>query len=331
MMWKIPLWLAGLVVAAALAGPAHAEPLLGLQKTVRAAEAEAGAHDKLIARAKADTLKAIAALGAKGNTAAVTALLAAAQQREQAAVIGALQSTAALRRARQALTEAVTDAVEQGEAIERAAARAGHGDVAPSVSDLLACDGPDCVPVSAREHAALVFMGAVPAGFDFAKWPPETPAVTALAYQPEAPPFAGLRAAARSATAHAGATQKNVAAAQTHLQTRGDREAAEAYARARSEAETAQAARAAADERLAQAARRYADAGRALKRAALLAGDGYALKADGRRVCRAADCLTGEGLEAAAFLVLGAAEDNRSPKGLDAFITRTPAGSFVFR
>jgi hypothetical protein len=331
MIRKIPLRLAGLIVAAALASPAHAEPLIGLQKALRAAEAEASAHDKLIDRAKADTLKAVAALGAKGNTAAVTALLAAAQQREQAAEIGALQSTAALRRARQALTEAVTDAIEQGEAIERAAARAGHGDVAPSVSDLLACDGPDCVPVSAREHAALVLMGAVPPGFDFTKWLPETPGITALAYDPEAPPFATLRQAAARAAEHAQAAQKNVAAAQGDLQTRGDGKAAESYTRARTEAEAAQAERLAADERLVQAARRYADAGRALKRAALLAGDGYALKPDGRRACRAASCLSAESMEAAAFLVLGAAEDSRLPKHLAPFIAPSAARGFVFR
>jgi hypothetical protein len=318
-------WLLALVLTA---GAAQAEPLIDLQRAVTKAEAAADARAQALNRAKRDVLGALAI---KGNAAGNTIALAAAEQREQAASIGALQSITALRRARQALTEAVTDAVEQGEAIERAAARAAHGDVAPSVSDLLACDGPDCVAIPVREHTALVLMGAVGASFDPTKWSPPEHAITALPYLPAALPLRTLRTAADDARRTAQAAQAVMIQSRTDVQS-GVPDTMTTYARARVAADAAQATRAAAEATLEQTLRGYADAGRALKRAALLAGDGYSLQRGGRRVCAGDDCIAAQGLEAAAFLVLGAAADmNEGRRTLKDFVIPAADGGFVFR
>jgi len=323
-----------LVLALGLAGPARAQTLIDLQRAVRAAQSTADAQAKAGARARAETLKAVDALGAKGNPAAMATVLSMAEQREQDAAIAALQGTAALRRARQALNEAVTDLAEQGAAIERAAARAEQGEVAPSVSDLLVCAGPDCVGVSAREHTAMILMGAVTPEFDHAKWPPPeaVSAITTLTYHPDAPPLAGLRREAAEAAARAQAAQRAVSETRAALQSDANPAAAGRYTAARTAAEAARLELIAADQRLAQTVRRFADAGRALKRAALLAGVGYALKSGGTRACRLEDCMAAEGLEAAAFLVIGAAEDPKGgQKRLGAFVAPAPDGRLVFR
>ena len=318
----------------ALATAARAETILDLQKAVQSAQAAVDQQAKAADHAKDETLKAVGALGAKGNTAAMATMLAMAEQREQAAAIAALQSTAALRKARQALSEALLDITEQGSASERAAARAEHGEVAPSVSDLLVCDGPDCVAVSAREHAAMVLMGAVTPVFDHAKWPPAdaASAITVLAYRPEAPPLATLKREVTAATERAQTTRSAVNAARGALQSSADRATAERYVQARTAADAAQLEHSAAEDRLTKAVRRYADAARALKRASLLAGDGYTLKTGAAKACRMTECIAAEGLEAAAFLVIGAAEDAKgSQKRLVAFVAAEPDGRMVFR
>jgi hypothetical protein len=105
-----------------------------------------------------------------------------------------------------------------------------------------------------------------------------------------------------------------------------------AFATAQTEADSARAAQAIADENLRLALRFFADSGRALKRAALLAGDGYALARGAKRACAGKTCVSAEGLEAAAFLVLGAAEDlGDGLKSCAPFVVKTADGEFVFR
>ena len=330
----------GILVGALVFTPAKAaEPLLGLQRAVAEAQKRSDVLGKERARLHKDTLKAMALTARAGADASrrvgALAALAVAEQREATAAIGGLQATAAYRRARQALNEAVTDSVEQGEAIERAAARAVRGEVVPSVSDLLVCDGPDCLPVTAREHAAMVLMGAVGPTFDSTNWPgKDAPSpITVLAYTPERPPLAELRRAADEAAHQAEAA--GVEAGRLREELRGDptqRAIAENYAGARVKADAATAERDAAEARLQRALRNYADAGRALQRAALLAGDGYVLKSGGRQACNDLACVAAEGLEAAAFLVLGAAENmGDGLKSFERFLAAVPGGSLVFR
>lgn len=310
-----------------LSAAARATPMTDLQRAVREAETRAEAltrtHDRL-------HQATISALNRRDMAA-----FAAAEKREAETAIGTLQSTAAVRRARQELAEVVNDAVEQGQALERAAGRAAANEVAPSVRDLLACDGPDCAPVSAREHAALILMGAVGPAFDAAQWPPdkESSPITVLAYTPDALPLVILRRVAAEAARRAQTAAMQADAARAQLQANAtDPAAVTTYAKARAEADTAQAERLSAGTRLRQALDGFADAGRALKRAGLLAGDGYALKADGRKVCNPTGCRAAEGLEAAAFLVLGAAEDmNGGLKWFSSFVTTAADGRPVFR
>ncbi len=332
-MKSIHLLLGTLLLVAFLAGTAQAEPIITLQRAVTAAEKVATDQEGMRQKAHDETLAAVQRL-AKGDTAAARIALAAAETREQAAAIGTLQSSAALRRARQALSEAVTAAIEQGDAVERAAQRAAHGEVAPGVRDLLACDKADCVKVPLREHAAMVLMGAVPLDFDAKNWPPDetAPAVTVLSSHPSAPRIATLRAAASEAAETASKTQARAEAAYRAMATGRTSEALSAFGAAQGEADSARAAQAAADENLRLAERTFADAGRALKRAALLAGDGYALARGGKKACAGKACVSAEGMEAAAFLVLGAAEDlNDGLKSLAAYVVRNENGEFVFR
>ncbi len=327
-VWSLSLLFIGLIMASAAA---HATPMLDLQRAVVEAQARADAIAKERDRLHQDTLKALS----RHDTAAFTS----AEKREAGAVIGDLQSTAALRRAHQALADAVNDAAEQGEALERAASRAAAGEVAPSVRDHLSCEGPDCTPISPSEHAALIMMGAVGPTFEPAKWPPEgePPPITALAYTPNALLLAALRRAVEESTQRAQTANARAEAARTELQNQITDAAtsasdADAYAKARIEADTAQTEKAVARARLQHAIDAFAADGRALKRAALLAGDGYALKAGGNKICNRSACTATEGLEAAAFFVIGAAEDmNDGQKRFGSFVTRTIDGQFVFR
>ena len=258
----------------------------------------------------------------------------AMENREAQLAIANLQSLAAVRRARQTLTEAVNDYVEQGEALEHAATRAAAGEVVPSVRDLLVCDGADCTPVSDDEHAALILIGAVGPTFDPAQWPPEdAPSpVTVRAYTPRALPLATLHHDTTDAAdrAQAAAVRADAAKAEMNREP-GNTGFAENYARALADADAAQAAWAAAETKTQHALHEFANEGRALKRAALLAVDGYALKAGGGKVCNPSTCIAAEGLEAAAFLVIGAAEDiNGGLKSFGSFVAAAD-GRVVFR
>jgi hypothetical protein len=322
------VYLAGLYGGILVAAPAARaqstlESIMAQQQAVQLAETRAKALETERDRLHRETLKALNRHDA--------ATFSADEKREADNTIGTLQTTAALRSARQALAEAVNDAAEQGEALEHAAARAASGEVAPSVVDLLSCDGPDCMPISAREHAAMVMMGAVGPTFDPAKWDAAASPVTVLAYDPNALPLAALRRAAKDAADQAQRAVLQAAAAQATLRTTSTAAAMDAYAQALAATDVAESAKRAADQRLQDALRAFADDGRALKRAALLAGDGYALASDGRKVCRGAMCLPAEGREAAAFLVIGAAQDvNGGVKRFGAFVTRTADGRVVF-
>lgn len=330
----------GILAGAAIITPATAaEPLIGLQRAVVEAQKRGDVLGKERLRLHQDTLKALAVLARAGadasRRAGALAAFAVAEQREASAAIGGLQATAAYRRARQALTEAVNDAVEQGEAVERAAARAGRGEVAPSVSDLLICDGPDCVLVTAREHTALVLMGAVGPSFDPTRWPPKDapPPITVLAYAPGRAPLAELRRAADEAAQQAEGAGAEAGRLREELRADPSQGAiAENYAGARAKADAAVAERNGAEARLQRALRNYGDAGRGLQRAALLAGDGYVLKSGRRQACNAVTCIAAEGLEAAAFIVLGAAENmSDSLKRFQSLLAPGPSGGLVFR
>lgn len=311
-----------LIAATTVSTPAWAEPLIDLQRAVAAAEKraeeQAAVHDRL----HQDTLTALS----RGAAAAFII----AEQREEAAMVGDLQSVSALRRNRQGLTEAVNGLIEQADAIEHAAARAARGEVAPSASDLLACDGPDCVTVSPREHGALVLVGAVAPSFDRALWPPADTLLQITVLRSDGDPaLATMRTAAEKAglAAHDAATK-----AESLRALATDPAAMKIYAEALVAADAARAAQNAAGERLQKQVRLMADTGRALKRAALLAGDGYTLQRGGHKACSGDICVSAEGLEAAAFVVIGAAEDmSDGTKGLGAYVVKSADNAFVFR
>jgi hypothetical protein len=317
-------------------------PLTDIQREVFAAQQRVDAEEQaraqlhreiqeksarvMATRAAADNAAPPAAAKKSAALAQAVAAYSDALKQEDAMVVGALQANAALRRSRQTLMEAVSDYVEQGDALERAAARAARGEVAPSVSDLLACDGPDCAPVSVREHAALALMGAVGPGFDMASWPPEGAAspITVLARNTAtAPLIADLRRVAQDAGESA--QSASAAAARARQSLAGP--APQDYGRLLAAADVAARARDAAEDRLQHAVDSVANMGRALKRAARLAGDGYALKANGRAAC-AVDCIPAQGLEAAAFVVMGAIQNDRNGrlKDLETFLIRTEYG-----
>lgn len=308
----------GLLNAAA---PAAAEPLLPLQRAVSAAEKTAAAREAERAQFNRDTQGALK----RGAEA-----LAAVEAREQAVMIGELQAATVLRRTRQLLAEAVQRIVAEADALERAAALAARGEIAPSATDRLVCEQSDCAPVPEQQHASMVQMGAVPSSFDASVWPPETATpVTLLALTP-ATSLASLRAAAETAAqkAHDAA----VIAEDTRRRLEDNAPSRIAYGRALEVAATARAAQEAADAALSTALNGYSAAARAARRAALMAGEGYTLARGGRKACAEDKCMTTEGLEAAAFLVIGAAEDmNDGLKNLAAFVARLPDGAYVFR
>lgn len=332
-----------LLVSSAVA----AAPMVELQRAVRKAEMRAEALGTDSERQHRETLEALnqlaqaqkgsgSAAGARRDRA--LAAFTAAEKREAAATIGNLQNTAALRQARQVMAEAVNAAVEQGDALERAANRALNGELAPSVSDALACDGPDCVPITLLEHAALILIGAVGPAFDPAQWPPANlpMSMTVIAYTPDALPLITLRhqaeeAVRRAQVATARADTSRAALEHALSQPTIDPTPLETYGLARASADASQAERAAVEAHILETLFGYAAAGRALKRAALLAGDGYALKAGGDKACNPVACVSAEGLEAAAFVVIGAAEDiQRAAKSLSSFVTGTADGRMVF-
>jgi len=297
-----------LIIGSAASAETPFEPIIDLQRVLAATEKEADVRAREQDRLRADVRKAL-------DQKAMAALVIA-EQREQAALFTTVQSTAAVRRARQALTEAVQRFADQGEALEDAAARAARGELVPSVSDLITCDGPACEPVSERVHTAMALIGAVGPSFDPAKWQPEE---TSALLAKDAPSLAQLRAAADKAAAAAQDTSKEMHELRESLS--GDDTSMSAYARARTAADTARAASEAAQAQLDRTLRHYGDIGRALKRAALLAGDGYVLKPSRKQICHmdppGDQCQPTDGLEAAAFLVIGATDDMKG--GLKTF------------
>ncbi len=329
-----------------LSSPARAESVLDLTRTLGTAQKRADTLTKDQERLHEATLTALKRLedaektpgNISGNTSArdrAAAAFAIADSRENAAVIGILQSQAALRRARQALNEALAGYVEQGKALENAALRAARGEVAPSVSDHIACDGPDCAAIAPAEHAALVLMGALGSSFDAAKWPPagEAVPITVLTTTPPSASLAGLRRASDDAEARAReASLKAEAAHQAVQRNTTDSAAVAAYAQTRTAADTAAHDKAAAAAVLEEAFHRFAAAGRALQRAALLAGERYSLRAHHpSQICNEAGCQPAAGVEAAAFAVLGAAEDRADAlKQWPALIMETSGGTVVF-
>jgi colicin import membrane protein len=303
------------------AAPVAAEPLLPLQRAVAAAEKTAGTRDAEHAKIRRETRAALSR-----NAAAHTA----AEAREQAAAIGELQAGTALRRARQRLTEAVQAIVAEAEALEQAAALAARGEIAPSATDRLVCEGADCARVPEQQHAAMVQMGAVPSSFDATAWPPETAQPLALLALTPATPLASLRAAADAAAMKTQEAARTAEDMRTRLEDNAPSRVA--YARALEATDLARAAEDAATSALRQALDTYAAVARAARRAALMAGDGYILARGGRKACAGDTCVTTEGLEAAAFLVIGAADEaNDELKSLAPYVAKTADGAYVFR
>ena len=243
--WAAFSFLVGVMGASA---PMAGEPLIGLQRAAQKAQTQAEIRRVEREELQKDSLQALGRLIQAPASARpkAKAALEAAEKREAHAVIGELQSTAALRRSRQALAEAINNFVEQGEVIERAAARAARGEYVPSATDLVACDGPDCTRLSAGEHAALVLMGAVGAEFDAGQWPPggDDAPITVLAHALEAPPLAKLRRVVEESQGLTDVAGRALEAARSAMSETGARpEAAQGYARARAAAEAAAARR----------------------------------------------------------------------------------------
>jgi hypothetical protein len=330
MRWFFLPLLLGVVAAAV----ARADDLTALQETVASSAQHADDMAAAHAAAVGETLRTLKALSLAPASDKARIALDEATAREQAATIGDLQAAAAARNARQRLTEAVTGVFEQGEAIERAAARAVRGEVTPSVADALACDGPDCARISPREHAALILMGAVGPSFDPAKWPPadEASPITVLAYMPAALPLATLRRAAEEAAERTREIQAHAALLRGGLSAQSSAADIDAYAKADAAARSARRAQNDADDALWARLRYYGDLGRAVKRAALLAGDGYSLKTGGKRACTGKTCIPAQGIEAAAFAVIGAAENQQdAARALKDFIVHADTGGVIFR
>jgi hypothetical protein len=248
----------------------------------------------------------------------------AAVQTERAAMIAMVQAEATARAARQALTDAVTEWTAEGEALERAAARALSGESAPTAREHTACLGDDCAPVSAREHAALVTIGAVGPVFDLKDWPADAAREMTLLSPPTQMTVRDLRASAALAAKIATETQEIVTARRAPLaaalpawdgalkalldayfRPQGNSHAEEnlamavtgyedavaklkpvtaAYREAAIAADTAAAGKAPAATRLTDVLTFTGDAGRAVKRAALLAGRGDGLTVSGNGV-----------------------------------------------
>ncbi len=310
-----------LAFALLIAAPAAAEPLLPLQRAVAAAEKTAIERDDELAKRHRATLAAL-----KRDVEA----LASAEGYERGASIGALQAATALRRARQALTEAVQDIVAEAEALERAVVLAARGEVAPSATDRLVCERGDCVPVPEQQHASMVQMGAVPPSFDASAWPPETASPLSLLALTPATSLAGLRAAADTAAERA--HDAAVIAEDMRARLEDNAPSRLSYARAVEAADLARAAQDGAQGALRKVLDTYANTARAARRAAIMAGEGYILARGGRKACAGDTCVTAEGLEAAAFLVIGAAEEmNDGLKSLAPFVARTAEGAYVFR
>ena len=304
-----------------IAAPAVAEPLLPLQRAVAAAEKTVAAREAERAKLHRDTLAAL-------NRSA--AALAIAEGRARSAVIGTLQAGTALRRARQALSEAVQAFVAEAEALEHAAALAARGEVAPSATDRLVCEQSDCARVPEQQHAAMVQMGAVPLSFDASTWPPETAMPLRLLAVTPVTSLAALRAAAEAAAQRSHDATRQAEDLRARLEDNAPSRVV--YARALKAAELARVAEDAAVAALRRALDTTARAARAARRAALMAGEGFILARDGHKACADDKCVTTDGLEAAAFLVIGAAEEmNDGVKNLAPFVVRTADGAYVFR
>ena len=288
----------------------------------------------------------------------------AAVARERAAMVGGVQAEAGARAARQALTDAVTQWSAEGEALVHAAVHAAAGDVVRSPRDHAACLDQDCSPISAREHAALVVIGAV----DPREWPADAAQEMAL-LSPATAQRTIMRTLREAATAAAKAAQeeKDTTARQqaSLVATQSDRsaalqalldayfrptpgghaqevivQAADAYTQAARKAappadateDKTSAAKKAAEARRDAMLAFFGDAGRATQRAALLAGRGAVLTASGTSlaVCRAKVCAPTSGLEAAAFVVIGAAMPG-AEKPLADVVELTADRRWVFR
>ncbi len=381
----------GLTVAFVLiAGSAQAgTPLRPLQleatRTAAAAttarNAQIALHDATLARF-VETAPAVEALRqaqdmpanektlatAMDQLARVKAAYDAASNRERAGMIASVQAEAAARAARQALTDAVNTWSAEGEALEHAAQRAGSGEVARTARENTACLDQDCSPVSAREHSALVLMGAVGPVFDAKDWPDEAAReMTLLAPSAAATPrLRGLRdareaatKASQQATTAASTARANFEAPLPNWQARlygllesyfhppketsvpdaarafldfdaNVRANAEANRSATQAADAAKAAVTTTEARLNEAVDAFADMGRATRRAALLAGRGNLLRADGTAICLAERCAATSGVEAAAFVVIGAAAPGAELKFAN-LIEQTPDRGWVFK
>jgi colicin import membrane protein len=385
-----------LLVVLTLAAPVHAgTPLAPLQAEQARAErlaAEAAAAREAQRQAVVDRFAEIEAAAARvrgalaeraGDAklgAAMDALARgkagydAALGREREAMIASVQADAAARAARQALTDAVTGWMAQGEALERAAMRAAAGEVVPSPRESASCLERDCSPIPPREHAALATMGAVGPAFASQEWTSEAGATNGVFPLDAAAEtrIRNLRAAAADATAKARANQDALsvrrpplaaalpaweAALKTLLdayfrpQANSHAEenlamAAEGYemaaANLRPQTQAYRAASLAVDAtmaapgiaaaRLDAAVATFGDIGRAVQRAARLAGRGYRLAAAGKgwATCRDRDCIPAAGLEAAAFVVIGAAAPGVE-KGFDGLLVPTADRRWVFK
>jgi hypothetical protein len=95
----------------------------------------------------------------------------AAAAARQAYAIPQLEAERTLRGARQMLAEGLMSYRAQGEALANAVERARHGEVTPSLTDPLSCDGADCGRIDARTHAAMITIGAVAPTVQSENWP----------------------------------------------------------------------------------------------------------------------------------------------------------------
>ena len=289
--------------------------------------------------------------------------------KERAAIVGSVQADAATRAARQSLKDAAVVWASQGEALQRATTRAQAGEFAPSATRYTACLDTDCSPIAAQDHAAMIAIGAVGPAFETESESQEALHVITV-LPPGAATVRTLRDAANTAattgqrdaedvTAHRKPLFAVVPPWDTAVQNMLDvyfrpqanshaeelltmaaddlsrasnalRSAGQSYRSASLAADASAATRRAAEEKLSRALTIFADQGRAISRAAVLAERGYILSSNGSSLCREAVCQPASGLEAAAFLVIGAAAP-AAEKSLGALIEPTADKRWVFR
>jgi len=334
-----------LLIAACVLGisPAYGAETLAELLRARSAAAEVAdtrsqALEKLnrATQARRIDLMNVAAKGGTPALAKAKSAYDAAMQQEQAAMFAGLQAEAERRRTAQAVAEAVVKYIAEGDALERAAARAARGEVAPSATDTLSCEQDLCRPIPDLEHAALAQMGAVADTFNAEAWKGAERAaeISSLPLLGDTTP---LLRSLRQAVTEAERTQRQSTLSLSQAQQALDavikpweaaiqnaivqpatadnlaaRNAAlEPLLKAHTDAADikakAEAALTAAHQALDEATAAYAEQARALKWAASLADAGYLLKAnDPTQACAAKTCRPATGREAAAFIVIGA-------------------------